>query len=130
VDVISCDTDLSGQNPFGEVIRGVLRLRGYFIEANICTLSADQAQSRDLLRLEDKDGKWFATMDADEHHFWTPTVWCIPMIKTLVSELDGLEKSRRVRRTSRNSFCGLVLVQTGATENEYRELGISLQLQR
>jgi hypothetical protein len=100
-----------------------LRLQGYLIEANISPPDADQAESVTKLRLKDKEGKWFASMEADEHDFWTPTVWCIPMIKTPVHEFDGLGKSRRVRRTSRNFFCGLVLIQTGATENEYSRIG-------
>ena len=119
MDIIYCDVVSSGQNPFGEVSRGVLRLQGYLIDANISTPVADQAESVDELKLMDKEGKWFASMETDEQDFWIPNVWCIPIKKIPVYAGYGEDKSR----LSHNAFEGLVLVRTGAKENEYSRVG-------
>jgi hypothetical protein len=120
VDIISCDIVFSGQNPFGEVSRGVLRLQGYLVEANMFRPNAEQAQRQYRLRLDDKDGYEFARWEADEQDFWIPNVWCIPIRRRLVYADDGLDKSRLLY----NRFFGLVLVRTEAKENEYRRVGL------
>ena len=74
VDIISCDIVLSGQNPFGEVSRGVLRLRGYLVEANMFKPNAEQAESQYRLRLDDKEGYESARWEAVEQDFWIPKV--------------------------------------------------------
>jgi hypothetical protein len=113
VDVISCDIVLSGQNPFGEVSRGVLRLQGHLVEANMFKPNAEQAQRQYRLRLDDKEGYEFPRWQADEQDFWIPNVWCIPIRRPVYAD-DRLY----------NRFFGLVLVRTEVKENEYRRVGL------
>jgi hypothetical protein len=71
VDIVSCDVNLRGQGPFGQVSRRVLRVQGYLVEANISTLGTYQAQSIGKLKLKDKDGKWFTSTNADDQDWFS-----------------------------------------------------------
>lgn len=112
VNIKSCDIDLSGENPFGEVIRGVLRLQGFLIEAYVTA----EPDSVFRLKLSGKEDKWFANMDADEQDWRIQNVWCIPMIRIPVYVEDRT-------RLSHEAFSGLVLVQTGENKNEFSRVG-------
>jgi hypothetical protein len=126
VDIISCDTFSSGQNPFAEVSRGALRLQGYLIEANISPPDADQVESVNKLRLKDKEDKWFASMGADEQDFRIPDVWCIPIKKTPVYAGDEEDKSLY------HTILSVVWYWFGQGQRRMNtvESGVSLQLQR
>ena len=121
IDILSVECAPAGFNPFGEVRRGVLTVKG-FVKAAINRLnSAEPGRRRidDNLLYDVRTQQALGTVDWDEeedkHHLTVKTVWCLSVY---------LAPAKYDDEESRQKVC-LVLVPTGLQENEFRRVGLA-----
>lgn len=125
IEILSVECALTGLDPFGEVIRGVLTVKG-FVKVAIYKLGSAEPGRRpigDNHLLDGRTQQALGTVDRDEeedqHYLAVKTVWCLSVYLTPAKYDDEDDDDEE----SRHEVC-LVLVPTGLRENEFRRVGL------